>query len=189
MRFHETKIKQCYALKSEDYREDERGFFTQLFCRKQLKWTSPSIDFNINEINIVKTIKKGTIRGLHYQISPHEEIKMVMCLQGFIQYVVLDLRKGSPTYHTIISTPMNPARFEGSMTLLYIPAGCAHGYLSLTNNVFVMYFTSGEYHQESERGIRWNDPHFNFYWEIKNNLTISKKDKNFPLFKEENEIE
>jgi dTDP-4-dehydrorhamnose 3,5-epimerase len=189
MRFIELNIQGCYALTSEDYREDERGFFTQLFCHKQLKWTYPSIDFNINEINIVNTKKKGTIRGLHYQISPHEETKVVMSLQGFIQYVILDLRKGSPTYHRIVSTLVTPIGFKGSSSLLYIPGGCAHGYLSLTNDVYIMYFTSGEYHQESERGIRWDDPHFNFCWKINKKLTISEKDKNFLPFKEENKVE
>ena len=122
--------------------------------------------------------KKGTLRGMHYQLPPFSEDKLVMCLSGKIYDVCLDLRKNSKTKNKWVSKVLDSAK----QNLLLIPKGCAHGFLSLTPNTRIIYFVSNFYNSKKERGVRYNDPKFKIRWPIKIN-EISNKDKNWAISK------
>ena len=129
-------------------------------------------DFNISAINISESLKKGTLRGLHLQKHPFEEIKIIRCIRGRIFDVAVDLRKNSNTYLQHTSLVLE----EGDCKALIIPKGCAHGFQTLTNNSTILYIHSAEYSRESEDGVNYLDPILGIKWPEKITC-ISKKDK------------
>lgn len=176
MKFRKTKIDGVYVIQLEP-RQDIRGYFSRIFCKDELK--SAGLSFDIVQANRSKSVKRGTIRGLHYQNAPHAEDKIVQCVRGAIFDVALDLRPGSKTYGTWVSELLTD---ENNMMLL-VPKGCAHGFQSLKTNAVVEYFVSEYYAGHAESGIRWNDPAFSIAWPIAK-ATLSDKDANWPLVKE-----
>lgn len=168
-----TEIEGVFLIELEP-RGDTRGYFTRVFCRNELK--NVSIGYNIVQINRSLTAEKGTIRGLHYQVSPKGEDKIVQCLSGSIFDVALDLRKGSKTYGKWVGEVLS----ANNKKMLLIPKGCAHGFQSLEKNVLVEYFVSQYYSSKHEKGIRWNDPVFKINWPIKN-AKFSEKDGSWPF--------
>jgi dTDP-4-dehydrorhamnose 3,5-epimerase len=157
-------------------REDERGFFARSFCTEE--FAKHSLEHTIVQCNISYNIRKGTIRGMHYQLPPHEEVKMVRCTQGAIFDVAIDLRKQSATY-------LQWRGFElkaHECRMLYIPKGFAHGYQTLMDNTTVLYMVTEAYHPESERAIRWNDPSVKISWPIADPI-LSPKDRHHPDFR------
>jgi dTDP-4-dehydrorhamnose 3,5-epimerase len=120
--------------------------------------------------------RKGTLRGLHYQAAPHGEVKLVRCVRGAIFDVLVDLRPDSSTYTRWFGAELTAA----NRRLLYIPEGCAHGYLTLEDQSEVEYPVSCAYHPDAERGIRWNDPRFAIAWPDVEPLTLSPKDRQWP---------
>lgn len=174
MNFIQTKIKGLFIIEPE-LREDERGYFTRIFCKKEL--LKIGVKYNIVQINRSLTVVKGTIRGLHYQKNPRAEDKIIQCIQGKIFDVALDLRKNSKTFGKWFGLEISSVNKK----MLLVPKGFAHGFQTLEKKSIVQYFVSEYYSPEYESGIRWNDPRFNFKWPVKS-PKISKKDSNWPLF-------
>jgi dTDP-4-dehydrorhamnose 3,5-epimerase len=156
-------------------REDDRGYFTRVFCTKEL--ASLGVDFSIKQINRSFSNKKGMIRGLHYQTDPFGEDKIVQCLRGKIFDVAVDLRNGSKTYGQYFTVELS----EQNKRMLIVPKGCAHGFQSLSDTCTVEYFVSQFYTPEAEKGIRWNDPFFHIPWPI-SHAVVSQKDSAWPLY-------
>lgn len=149
--------------------EDKRGFFARTFCSETFK--RHNLQSVFLQQNMSMTTQKNTLRGMHYQQAPNSEVKLIRCLRGAILDVIIDLNPTSPTYLKHYSIELSDTNFRQ----LYVPTGFAHGFLSLTENVEVSYLVSANYHPESERGIRWNDPKFNINWPT-NAPIISEKD-------------
>ena len=175
MIFSETKIKGAFLIRLEKH-EDERGFFARVWCRKEFERHGLNADFV--QANVSRSNKAGTLRGIHYQSPPNEEAKLVRCLKGAIYDVAVDLRPGSSSFKKWIGERLTAENHR----MLYIPEGCAHGYLTLTDHAEVFYPVSTFYTPESERGIRWNDPTFNIKWPIAGDLVMSEKDQSWPDF-------
>lgn len=175
MTFTKTKIKGLYIIEPK-VKTDGRGNFIRIFCKEKL--SKIGVSFNIIQVNLSTTFKKGTIRGMHFQKAPTSEDKIVRCLKGKIYDVVIDLRKGSPTYGKWSAEILT----EDNKKMLLIPKGFAHGFQTLTDSCELLYFMSKSYSLEHASGVCWNDPYFKIVWPIKN-PTLSEKDKNWPLVK------
>lgn len=174
MIFTETKLKGTYIIEPEKL-EDERGFFARTWDKKTFE--KKHLDSNLVQCSISHNKKKGTLRGMHYQISPFEEAKLVRCTKGKIYDVIIDLRKKSNTYLKWYSIELS----ENNYKMLYIPEGFAHGFQTLVDNTEVFYQMSEVFSAEHARGILWNDPLFGINWPIADPI-ISVKDANWPLF-------
>ncbi|MEX2402859.1 MAG: dTDP-4-dehydrorhamnose 3,5-epimerase [Balneolales bacterium] len=173
MRFKETEVEGAYEITLEK-RSDERGFFARGFCEEEFK--KQGISFRMVQANIGYNKYQNTLRGLHYQMGPHAEKKLVKCVKGGIYDVVVDLRTGSPSYRHWAGRELT----EDNHAMLFIPEGCAHGYQTLTDDSEVSYMVSAFYEPEAERGILWDDPVFNIKWKKAGNMILSEKDKNWP---------
>jgi dTDP-4-dehydrorhamnose 3,5-epimerase len=168
----ETKLKDAFTVDLEK-REDERGFFARSFCLQELK--KHGIDYQIVQANISYNKLGNTLRGLHYQSEPYGEVKMVRCTKGAIYDVILDVRKNSPTYKQWIGLELNETNYR----MLIVPAGFAHGFITLQDDTVVNYMVSEFYTPGAEKGIRWNDPEFRIDWPAEVQI-ISEKDQNWP---------
>ncbi len=174
MIFTETKLKGAFIIEIKKL-EDERGFFGRAWCHNEFK--EHGLNPNICQINTSYTKKKGTIRGLHYQVDPYQETKFIRCTRGRIFDVIIDLRPGSPTFMQWIGNELS----SDSYKMVYVPEYFAHGILSLEDNSEVYYPVSQFYTPGAERGIRWNDPAFNIQWPVKVEI-VSEKDNSHPDF-------
>ena len=174
MKFLNTKLDGAYIIELEKI-EDDRGFFSNIWEKNQLE--EKKLNVNLTECNVVYNKKKGTIRGLHYQISPYEGAKLIRCTKGKILDITLDLRPNSKTFKKWISVELSADNYK----LNYVPEGCAHGYHTLEDNSEVFYWMSQVYKLEYERGIKFSDPSFNISFPIEK-ITISKKDASWKLF-------
>jgi dTDP-4-dehydrorhamnose 3,5-epimerase len=174
MIFTETPLKGAYIIEIEKI-EDERGFFGRSFCRREME--KHGLNGEIVQANTSFSKKKGTLRGLHYQVAPHQESKLMRCVSGAIYDVIIDLRPGSPTFMRWTSAELSQDNYR----MLYIPEGFAHGYMALTDNAGVYYNVSAFYVPGSEKGIRWNDPAFKISWPMEPRV-ISEKDRQHPDF-------
>jgi dTDP-4-dehydrorhamnose 3,5-epimerase len=154
--------------------EDERGFFARSFCADEFR--NRGFGSRIAQCNISFNRLRGTLRGMHYQVSPKAEEKLVRCTRGSIFDVVIDLREDSATYLKWESFLIDAQ----SQRSLYIPAGCAHGFQTLEDNVEVFYQISEFYSADHARGILWNDPAFRILWPIADPV-MSEKDRSYPL--------
>lgn len=168
MIFTETKIKGAYFIDLEKH-EDERGFFARIFCKNEFAVQGLVTEFV--QCSISYNEKKGTLRGMHFQVAPHEEVKIVSCTSGAIYDVILDVRENSRTYGKWIAVELS-AR---NRTMLYIPSGVAHGFQTLVDHSVVFYQMSEFYHPESARGIHWNDERYQIEWRY-NQPHMSRKD-------------
>ncbi|MBP1965815.1 dTDP-4-dehydrorhamnose 3,5-epimerase [Paenibacillus aceris] len=154
---------------------DERGFFARTWCKEV--FNEYGIDVDIKQCNISYNKLKGTLRGMHYQVAPYEEAKFVRVIHGAIYDVIIDLRTDSPTYMEWTSVELTAQK----RNMLYIPEGFAHGFQTLEDDTEVVYQMGENFHPESARGIRWNDPAFNIRWKIEE-LIISEKDQTYNLW-------
>ncbi|MCX5695208.1 MAG: dTDP-4-dehydrorhamnose 3,5-epimerase [Candidatus Omnitrophica bacterium] len=168
MIFEEIKLKGAYRIELEQ-KQDERGFFARSFCQDEFR--KHGIDFGIVQCNISFNKEKGTLRGMHYQIDPYEEAKLISCVRGAIYDVIIDLRKDSVTYCQWYASELT----EEDYRMLYVPKGFAHGYQTLKINSVVSYQVSEFYHPGLEKGLRWNDPSIGIRWPLKPKI-ISNKD-------------
>ena len=175
MKFIETKLKGTYIIELEPM-EDERGFFARSFCQKEFE--EHGLNLRIVQCNISFNKKKGTLRGMHYQIAPYEEAKLVSCIRGAIYDVIIDMRPDSPTYCQWFAVELTEENYK----MLYIPKGFAHGFQTLEDNTVVFYQMSEFYHAECARGVRWDDPAFGIEWPVKK-LVISPRDQSYKSFK------
>lgn len=156
-------------------REDARGFFARSWCREE--FSRHGLDARLVQCSISFNRRRHTLRGMHYQAEPHQEPKLVRCTRGRMWDVVLDLRRDSPAFrrwHGVELTAEN-------RRALFVPAGCAHGFLTLEDNVEVLYQMGEFYHPESARGVRWNDPAFGIAWPADAPL-LSERDASYPDF-------
>lgn len=175
MRFIETKLQGAYVIEIEPI-SDRRGFFARSWCQQEFR--DRRLNPNLAQCNISFNIKKGTLRGMHYQIKPHEEVKLVRCTQGSIYDVIVDIRPESATFKSWFAIELSAANRQ----MLYIPKGFAHGFETLEDNTEVFYQMSDFFHPESAKGIRWNDPEFGIEWTL-TDKTISEKDLSYSLWK------
>ncbi len=155
--------------------EDERGFFARTFCANEFeKWGLVS---HFVQANSSLSRQKGTLRGMHYQLSPFAEAKIVKCIKGSLYDVILDLREGSPSFGYSFGAALSAE----NRTMMYVPEGVAHGFLTLEPDTEIFYFVSSLYSPEYERGVRWNDPQFAIAWP-ETPQVISERDQTHPDF-------
>jgi dTDP-4-dehydrorhamnose 3,5-epimerase len=174
MIFKETRLKGAYVIEIDPL-EDERGFFARTFDQKEFE--ARGLNPRVVQCNISLNKKKGTLRGMHYQIAPHQESKLVSCIRGAMYDVIIDLQQNSPTYCAWFAVELSSENYK----ILYVPKCFAHGFQTLEDNTVVFYQMSEFYHPECARGVRWDDPAFGIEWPLLNPI-ISEKDKNCPDF-------
>ncbi|KXV56102.1 hypothetical protein AD947_12335 [Acetobacter tropicalis] len=176
MLFEETPISGMWKIHTER-KQDTRGSFGRIFCEKE--FNIRNLVFHFVQWSSSRTIEAGTIRGMHLQLPPAGETKLVKCVRGKIYDVVCDLRRNSQSYLKKIEIPLH----EDDDIILYIPEGCVHGYQSLTNNVDIIYFISNFYDADRLGGIRYDDPMMNVTWPL-SPTCISARDQALPFFKQ-----
>ena len=170
----ETRLKGAHIIEPEK-REDERGFFARSWCEKE--FAEHGLNPHTVQCNISFNKKKGTLRGMHYQVEPCAEAKLVRCTQGAIYDVIIDLRPGSPTFRQHIAEVLTAKNHK----MLYVPEGFAHGFQALEDETEVFYQMSGFYAPQFSRGVRWNDPAFGIEWPIGEPI-ILERDATYPDF-------
>ena len=175
MKFHPTPIEDVFIVDVEPI-EDSRGFFARAWCSREFQ--KKGLKNTIAQCNVSFNYKKGSVRGMHYQLPPYEEVKMVRCISGAIFDVVIDLRKDSSTYKKWFGAELSATNYK----MLYVPEGFAHGYQTLEKDSVVFYQVTEYYQPGAERGVRWDDPAFNIEWPLTLS-EISDKDKSYPDFK------
>jgi dTDP-4-dehydrorhamnose 3,5-epimerase len=153
MKFTPTKITGAYLIEIEPIL-DERGFFARSFCTDEFQ--QHGLNANFVQCNVSFTSQRGTIRGMHYQVTPDTETKLVRCTRGAIYDVILDLRPESPTFKQWLAAELTADNHQ----MFYIPPGCAHGFQTLLDDTEVFYQMSGGYNADAARGVKWNDPAF-----------------------------
>lgn len=170
----ETKLKGAYIIDVKRI-EDERGFFGRSFCRKEFE--EHGLNVNVVQSNVSYNKQKGTLRGLHMQMAPYAETKLVRCTRGAVYDVIVDLRADSETFKQWIAVELSADNYR----MLYVPEGFAHGFLTLQDDTDVTYQVTQYYTPQAEHGYRWNDPTFDIKWPMEP-LVISIKDQSHPLF-------
>jgi dTDP-4-dehydrorhamnose 3,5-epimerase len=154
---------------------DERGFFARIFCSRA--FADNGLNENLRQCSISFNSIKHTMRGMHYQLPPHEEAKLVRCTQGAAHHVILDLRDNSESYLEWTSVELS----SDNRHLLYVPEGMAHGFITLADATEIFYQMSEYYTPESSAGVRWDDPAFSVAWPVKP-AVISERDSSFADF-------
>jgi dTDP-4-dehydrorhamnose 3,5-epimerase len=157
MHFLSTSIPGVMVLEPERH-QDVRGYFARTWCARELE--EHGLDPAISQCNVSFNHRRGTLRGLHYQLPPHSEVKFVRCLRGALFDVAVDLRPDSPTFgsHVAVELSMENGR------AVYIPRGFAHGFYTLADATEVEYFMGAPFHEEAARGLRYDDPLFGVAW-------------------------
>ncbi len=169
MIFKEAPLRGVYLIELEQ-RRDERGFFARVFCEREL--ARHGLASRFVQVSESFSASRGTLRGLHYQLPPRAETKMVRCVKGALHDVVLDLRVGSSTFGRSFGVELNAE----NRLMMYVPKGFAHGFVTLTDDVEALYLVDEFYAPELERGIRWDDPRFTVAWPIAP-VVMSEKDR------------
>lgn len=154
--------------------EDERGFFARTFARPLFE--ARGLNANFVQCNISYNPRKGTLRGMHYQVPPHAESKLIRCTRGAVFDVMVDLRPGSPTLRKWAGVELT----ADNRRLAYIPEGVAHGFVTLCDDSEVFYEITAEYDAKSARGVRWEDPVLAIRWPVEPTI-VSERDRAFPL--------
>jgi dTDP-4-dehydrorhamnose 3,5-epimerase len=170
------EIAGAYLIDPERF-EDERGFFARTWCPREFE--KHGLNPRLAQCSISFNKAPWTLRGMHRQVAPHEEAKVVRCTRGAIFDVVLDLRTSSPTYLQWRGIELTAE----NRRMLYIPEGCAHGFQTLESDSEVLYQISEFHHPESARGVRWDDPTFGIRWPSQPSV-VSERDRTYPLFQE-----
>jgi dTDP-4-dehydrorhamnose 3,5-epimerase len=173
MRILETKITGAFVIEPEP-RVDERGRFSRVWCTNE--FSEHGLDFTPVQANIGYSTHKGTLRGMHFQIEPACEAKLIRCTRGAMFDVVLDLRPGSPTFGKWYGTELT----ADNGRMLYVPELCGHGYQTLVDGTEMYYTTSAFYVPDAARGVRFDDPAFQIRWPLPATV-VSKQDRNWPL--------
>lgn len=172
MKFHETPLLGAYLIELEK-RGDDRGFFARFFCKQEFAAAGLETDFV--QVNNSLSARKGTLRGLHYQLPPAGEVKLVRAVKGALFDVIVDLRGGSPTFGKWFGAELN----SDNRTMMYVPRGFAHAFITLTDDVEALYMVSAYYSPENERGLRYDDPALDIQWPLLP-VEISDKDTKWP---------
>lgn len=174
MKFTPAPLKGAYLIDLEK-RGDDRGFFARFFCEKE--FADAGLISNFVQVNNSLTKNKGTLRGMHYQLMPAGEVKVVRCIRGTLYDAIVDLRPDSPTYGKSFGAELSAE----NRTMMYVPRGFAHAILTLQDDTEALYLVSAFYSPQHERGVRWNDPHFKVEWPIEPR-EVSEKDGKWPDF-------
>lgn len=180
MRFTETPLKGAYLIDLEK-RGDERGFFARLFCENE--FAQHNLAARFVQINNSLSAQRGTLRGMHYQLPPSGEVKVIRCVRGSLYDVIVDLRPNSHTYLRWFGYELA----EDTRTMMYVPVGFAHGFLTTSDDAEALYLVSSFYAPEAERGLRYNDPKIGIHWPFEP-TTVSAKDMTHPDFSEEHHL-
>jgi len=170
MKFTETPLKGAYVIDIEPF-SDDRGFFGRAFCAKEFE--AQGLVSNLVTVYDSWNRKRGTLRGIHYQLPPAAEVKMVRCTRGAVHDIILDLRQDSPTFLKWFGVDLS----QENRRMLYVPKEFGHSFITLEDNTEVFYFVDEFYSPENERGLRWNDPRFAIEWPVQPTV-ISAKDGN-----------
>ena len=174
MIFQETNLPGVFEIRLEPF-HDARGFFARCWCQKEFE--NHGLNPNVVQCNVSFNKLKGTLRGMHYQEAPKREAKLVRCTSGSIYDVVVDLRSDSPMFKRWISVTLTAQ----DRNMIYVPEGCAHGFLTLEDETEVFYQMSEFYSPELARGVRWDDPAFQIVWPEKIEV-ISEQDRTYADF-------
>jgi dTDP-4-dehydrorhamnose 3,5-epimerase len=172
--FRETELKGAFLIEPEEL-QDERGSFARIWCQREL--AAQGLNPKLAQCSISFNRKRATLRGMHYQVAPHEEIKLVRCINGAVHDVIIDLRPESATFTRHFATVLSAA----NRRVLYVPEGFAHGFQTLEDHTEVLYLISEFYAPGSARGVRWDDPVFSIAWPPGERI-ISDRDKAYPDF-------
>ena len=172
MRFIEAPLPGAFLIELER-REDERGFLARAFCERE--FSAHGLETRFVQMNDSLSRDAGTLRGLHYQLEPSAEVKVIRVISGALWDVILDLRSGSPTFGNHFGAELT----SENRRMMYVPRGFAHGILTLVPDTEALYFVSAFYTPERERGIRWDDPRFAIEWPAQP-AVISEKDRGHP---------
>jgi dTDP-4-dehydrorhamnose 3,5-epimerase len=172
--FTETKLKGAFIVEPTKL-EDDRGFFARSWCRREFE--AHGLNPRVAQCNISFGKQKGTLRGMHYQVSPYAEAKLVRCTTGSIYDAIIDLRPESPTFRQYFGLALTADNHK----TLYVPEGFAHGFLTLEDNTEVFYQISEFYSPQHGRGVRWNDPAFAIEWPLPPRR-MSDRDRSCPDF-------
>jgi dTDP-4-dehydrorhamnose 3,5-epimerase len=174
MRFSTTNLTETVIVDVDPHR-DARGLFARTFCEEEfaaaglpIRFVQSSLSFNTH---------RGTLRGMHFQVAPKTEGKLIRCTLGAIHDVAIDLRQDSPTFRRYVAVELSAENRRA----LYVPPGCAHGFQTLADYSEVLYLMTEFYAPEAARGVRWNDPAFGIEWPI-GNPTMSERDATYPDF-------
>ncbi len=174
MNFRGTELPGVFEVRLEP-KPDERGYFARTWCQQE--FAAHGLSSTVVQCNTSFNAKKGTLRGMHYQQAPNAEIKLIRCTRGKIFDVILDLRPLSGTFKKWTSLILSST----SQNMIYIPEGCAHGFLTMEDETEVFYQMSEFHSAKSARGVRWDDPAFKIVWpeEV---VVISDRDRSYPNF-------
>jgi dTDP-4-dehydrorhamnose 3,5-epimerase len=156
-----------------DRREDPRGFFARTWCHREFE--AQGLETRLVQCSMSHNLRRGTLRGMHWQAAPHEEVKLVRCSRGAIWDVIIDLRPASPTHTHHFAVELTAADCRA----LYIPAGFAHGFVTLADDTDVLYQMSEYYAPGAARGVRWNDPAFGIPWPVAEPI-LHERDAHYP---------
>jgi dTDP-4-dehydrorhamnose 3,5-epimerase len=174
LKFVETALAGAWVIEPEPI-EDERGFFARSFCREE--FAARGLSTEVAQCNISHNRRRGTLRGMHYQVTPHTEAKLVRCTRGAAHDVILDLRRDSPTFGHWVAVQLA----ADNARMIYVPEGLAHGFQTLVDDTELSYQMSRPYESASARGVRWNDPSFGIRWPLDSPI-LSPRDAAFPDF-------
>jgi dTDP-4-dehydrorhamnose 3,5-epimerase len=176
MIFRQTSLADAYVIELERL-EDDRGWFARAWDNEQ--FAEQGLDSVLVQCNLSFNSRRGTLRGLHFQVDPHAEAKLIRCTRGKIYDVIVDLRPASVTYARWMGVELSP----DNGLMLYAPKGFAHGYQTLEDETEVFYQVSESYVREAEGGVRWDDPAFSIEWPIATPSVISAKDQGWPDYR------
>ncbi len=174
MRFEKTSISGVVLVEIEAHR-DVRGLFARTFCERE--FATAGLPTRFVQSSMSRNTRRGTLRGMHYQMPPSEEAKLVRCTRGTIYDVALDLRRSSTTFRQWVGVELS----GDSCAALFIPRGCAHGFQTLEDDVEVLYLITEFHAPDLARGVRWNDPAFGIAWPMDEPI-LSDRDANYPDF-------
>lgn len=174
MKFLPCVLQGAFRIELET-RSDDRGFFARSWCAAEAE--AHGLDPRVAQCNVSHNLRRGTLRGMHFQTAPRAEAKLVRCTRGAIVDVILDLRPDSPTYRRWERFELN----ETNGSAVYVPRGFAHGFQTLADDTDVLYQMSEFYSEAHARGVRWNDPAFGIEWPIPDPI-LSAKDASYPDF-------
>ena len=175
MKFTETTVQGCFIIEPDRF-DDDRGFFSKIWEKEELAARGLSTEFA--QFNLAYNHKAATLRGMHLQAAPNEEVKLVRCTRGKVYDVIIDLRRSSPSYLKWSGVELT----EDNYRTYYVPKGCAHGYVTLTDRAEVTYNVSTAYAPQSAGGVRWSDPAFGILWPIQPTI-INARDNTYPDYK------
>lgn len=174
MRFVATSLAGAFVVEPEPI-EDERGWFARAFCAREFR--EHGLEPHLEQCNVSWNRRRGTLRGMHLQVAPHEEVKLVRCTAGAVHDVIVDLRPDSPTYRRWLGLELS-AR---NRRMLYIPAGLGHGFVTLADESELFYQMSTAYQPAAARGVRFDDPALGIVWPVPIEV-VSDKDRSYPDF-------